>query len=327
MSERFLVSGALGCIGAWTVKRLVNEGVPVWTYDLPGSQHRLQLIMNADELAKVTMIGGDITDFEMFEKTVADNGITNIVHLAAFQVPFVRADPVQGMKVNAVGTTIVFETAKRHRDHVRSVAYASSAGVYGPPDRYPAGPLAHDAPHDPTNLYGVTKHANEGTAKIYWLENQIRSVGIRPYVIYGPGRDQGMTSTPTKAMLAAAVGRPYHISFGGIVVYHHAEDAAEMFIRAARSTQPGAEVYNLGGNTATMEEVVAGINAAAPEMTGKITFEPIQLATPTAIDESKLIEALGKPNWRPLAEGVGQTVAHFRKAAAEGKVAVDRILS
>lgn len=92
----------------------------------------------------------------------------------------------------------------------------------------------------------MTKHANEGTAKIYWLENQIRSVGIRPYVIYGPARlDQGMTSTPTKAMLAA-VGRPYHISFGGIVVYHHAEDAAEMFIRAARSTQPGAEVYKPG---------------------------------------------------------------------------------
>ena len=34
MPERFLVTGALGCIGAWTVKRLVDEGVPVWTYDL-----------------------------------------------------------------------------------------------------------------------------------------------------------------------------------------------------------------------------------------------------------------------------------------------------
>lgn len=326
MSEKFLVTGALGCIGAWAVKRLINEGVPVWTYDLPGSQHRLQLIMDEAELAQIQMVAGDITDFAAFEQTVADNGITHIVHLAGLQVPFVRADPVQGMRVNAVGTTIVFETAKRHRDHVRSIAYASSAGVYGPPDRYPPGPLAHDAPHAPTNLYGVTKHANEGTARIYWLENQIRSFGIRPYVIYGPGRDQGMTSTPTKAMLAAAVGRSYHISFGGTVVYHHADDAAALFIQAARAEQAGAEVYNLGGNTATMDEIVAAINAAAPEMSGKISFEPIQLAAPTAIDDSMIVKALGKANWRPLAEGIGQTVAHFRQAAQAGKVAVDRIL-
>jgi nucleoside-diphosphate-sugar epimerase len=40
-SERFLVTGAFGCIGAWTVKRLVDEGVPVTTYDLPGEPARL----------------------------------------------------------------------------------------------------------------------------------------------------------------------------------------------------------------------------------------------------------------------------------------------
>jgi nucleoside-diphosphate-sugar epimerase len=46
--ERFLVTGALGCIGAWTVKRLRNENVPVWTYDLPGNPHRLRLLMGDD---------------------------------------------------------------------------------------------------------------------------------------------------------------------------------------------------------------------------------------------------------------------------------------
>ena len=327
MSERFLVTGALGCIGSWAVKRLLGEGVAVSTYDLPGSRHRLELILDDAQLAKLNMISGDVTDFEQFEKAVVDNGITNIIHLAALQVPFVRADPVRGMRVNAVGTTILFETARRHAGQVLGIAYASSAGVYGPPERYPTGPLANDAPHDPTNLYGVTKQANEGTARIYWLESKVRSVGIRPYVVYGPGRDQGMTSTPTKAMLAAAVGRPYKISFGGTVVYHHADDAAEMFIRAARSLQPGAEVYNLGGNTATMGEIVAAINAAAPDMAGKITFEPIQLATPTEIDESMLVRALGPSNWRPLADGVRQTMEHFRQASAAGKVAVDQILA
>ena len=65
-SERFLVTGAFGCIGAWVVKRLVDERIPVWTYDLPGDPHRLRLIMNDDALAKVNFISGDITDFVAF---------------------------------------------------------------------------------------------------------------------------------------------------------------------------------------------------------------------------------------------------------------------
>src|SRR5438034_4877808 len=214
-TERFLVTGALGCIGAWTVRRLVHEGVPVWTYDLPGEPRRLRLIMDEPALAKVQFVEGDITDHARFERAVADNGITHIVHLAALQIPFVRADPVQGARVNVVGTAIVFETAKRHLQQVQGLSYASSIAVYGPPDRYPPGLLAHDAPLAPTTLYGVYKQANEGMARTYWQDYRVRSVGLRPYVLYGPGRDQGLTSTPTKAMLAAALGRPYHISYGG----------------------------------------------------------------------------------------------------------------
>src|SRR5262245_10813074 len=232
-SERFLVTGALGCIGAWAVKRLVEAGVPIWTYDLPGSDHRLRLMLTDEQLAKLAQIAGDITDQASFERAVVDNDITHIVHLAGLQVPFVRADPVQGARVNVVGTTIVFETVKRHAGQVRGLSYASSLGVYGAPELYPPGPLGHDAPLHPPTLYGVFKQANEGTAQIYWREYGVRSIGLRPYIVYGPGRDQGMTSTPTKAMVAAAVGRAYHISYGGRAVFQHADDAADVFIRAA----------------------------------------------------------------------------------------------
>lgn len=81
-NERFLVTGALGCIGAWTVKRLVDQGTDVWTYDLGSSDHRLKLIMEDEALAKVHLVSGDITDFDAFDRVVAENGITNIVHLA-----------------------------------------------------------------------------------------------------------------------------------------------------------------------------------------------------------------------------------------------------
>ena len=284
MSERYLVTGALGCIGAWTVKRLIDKGVPVWTYDLPAVPHRLNLIMDETALAKVNVVDGDITDHELFENTVVDKGITHIIHLAALQVPFVRADPILGARVNVVGTSIVFETAKRHAGQVQGLAYASSIGVYGSADDYPPGPLAHTALLDPPTLYGVYKQANEGTAQIYWREYGLPSIGLRPYVVYGPGRDQGWTSTPTKAMLAAAVGRDYHINYGGTVMFHHANDVAGVFIQAARTPGQGAAIYNLGGNTASMGEIVAAIETAVPEMAGRITFEPTPLPHPAEID-------------------------------------------
>ncbi|MBA3416028.1 MAG: GDP-mannose 4,6-dehydratase, partial [Chloroflexia bacterium] len=161
VSERFLVTGAFGCIGAWTVKRLVAEGVPVVTYDLPGEPTRLQLIMEPEALAKVTVLPGDITDEAAFERAVVDNGITGVIHLAALQVPFVRANPVLGARVNMVGTAVVLETIRKHAAQVSGLVYASSIAVYGPASIYPPGPLAHDAPLAPATLYGVTKVANE----------------------------------------------------------------------------------------------------------------------------------------------------------------------
>jgi nucleoside-diphosphate-sugar epimerase len=324
--ERFLVTGALGCIGAWSVKQLLDENVAVWTYDLPGNPHRLKLILDDAALARIHLVNGDITDAAAFEKTVVDNRITHIIHLAALQVPLVRADPIQGARVNVTGTTIVLETVKRHKEQVRGLAYASSVGVYGPIDMYPAGPLAHDAPHYPVNLYGVFKHANEDTARIYWQDYQVRSVGLRPCVVYGPGRDQGMTSTPTKAMAAAAAGRPYHISYGGTTVFQYAPDTAAVFVRAARTAPDNAPVYNLGGSVAPMSDIVTAIEEVAPEMAGKITYEPVTLPIPVTIDDVQVNAALGTIAWIPLIDGVKRSVEQFRAAIRDGRIDVERAI-
>ena len=322
--ERFLVTGALGCVGAWTVKRLVDEGAQVWAYDLGGSRHRLELVLTPDEIERVAFIRGDIADTEAFERAIVDHGISHIVHLAALQVPFVRADPVAGARVNVVGTTVVFDTIKKHAEQIRGFAYASSVGVYGRAEDYPSGPLAHGAAHLPSNLYGVFKSANEGTARIFWEENGVASIGIRPYVVYGPGRDQGWTSTPTKAMLAALLGRKFRITFGGKLVYHHADDAAAVMLKAARTRLDGAPVFNLGGSTAHMDEIVAAITAVIPESSGSITFEPQPLPHPPEMDDSELERALGPISWRRLEDGVRDTVEVFRRAIDNGRFDVER---
>jgi len=315
--ERFLVTGALGCIGAWTVKRLMDAQTPVWTYDLGSSRHRLELIMDDDALAAVNFVSGDIADFDAFDRVLADNGITHLVHLAAFQVPFVRAQPVLGAQVNLVGMAVVLESAKRHRDHLRGLVYASSAAVYGPPGMG----------FQTTSLYGIHKQAKEGMARIYSQDYGLHAVGLRPHTVYGPGRDQGMTSTPTKAMLAAAMGRPYQITFGGTIVMEHADDMAQVFIDAARAKPERAEAYDVGGNTVAVEEIISAINAAAPHMAGQISYNPAPLPVSATQDGEPLHKLLGRLEWRPLGEGVGQTIAHFAEAARAGRIDVERAIA
>jgi UDP-glucuronate 4-epimerase len=123
--------------------------------------------------------------------------------------------------------------------------------------------------------------------------------------VYGPGRDQGLTATPTLAMLAAARGDGYRISFGGRSQFHYAPDAARAFIEAARSPGAGAAVRNLGGPVVDMSELVAAIEAAAPEAAGRITYDELELPFPEEFEASA-------PVATPLVTGVRETVEHFR---------------
>jgi UDP-glucuronate 4-epimerase len=317
-NDRFLITGALGCIGAWTVRNLVREETPVVVFDLASDPRRLKLIMSDDELARVTFVTGDITDLEALERALDDHAITRVIHLAALQIPFVRANPPLGARVNVVGTVNVFEAVARRRDRIGSLVYASSAAVYDTVDAGESGVVAHGATGHPTTLYGVFKQANEGTARVYWQDAQVASIGLRPYIVYGPGRDQGLTSSPTKAMVAAALGKPYHIPYGGRAAYQYADDVARTFIACARAPFQGAEIFNLGGSVATMGEIVAAIEAAAPEVRGLITFDDKPLPFPEAFDAAPLEQVIGALPFTPLAQAVAATIALFRERIAAG---------
>jgi len=317
-NDRFLITGALGCIGAWTVRNLVREETPVVVFDLASDPRRLKLIMSDDELARVTFVTGDITDLEALERALDDHAITRVIHLAALQIPFVRANPPLGARVNVVGTVNVFEAVARRRDRIGSLVYASSAAVYDAVDAGESGVVAHGATGHPTTLYGVFKQANEGTARVYWQDAQVASIGLRPYIVYGPGRDQGLTSSPTKAMVAAALGKPYHIPYGGRAAYQYADDVARTFIACARAPFQGAEIFNLGGSVATMGEIVAAIEAAAPEVRGLITFDDKPLPFPEAFDAAPLEQVIGALPFTPLAQAVADTIALFRERIAAG---------
>ncbi len=317
-NERFLVTGAAGCIGTWVLRNLVREGVPVTAFDLDSKYQRLPLLLDDQEIAKIHFIHGDISDLATVEAALKDNHADHIIHLAALQLPFCKADPVAGAKVNVVGTVNILEAAKRLG--LKSLVYASSTAVYGLSEEYPDEPLAHDAPLRPRSHYGFYKQANEGNAAVFSRDDGLSSIGLRPYVVYGAGRDQGMTSTPTRAILAAAAGQSYKISFGGRYCFQYGDDTARAFIQAARADLHGAQVFNIGGKSVSTAEVITAIEQAEPSARGRITFDDIPLPFPPEVDHTALAAAVGPLTFTPLADGVAETLSIFRRALAEGRI-------
>lgn len=307
MTDTYLVTGGMGCLGAWTLYHLHRQGKRAVCFDLSDDRHRLDLLLTAEEQAAITFVRGDLTDTRQVQAIFEQHAVTHVVHLAALQVPFCRANPPVGAQVNVTGTVNVFEAARC--TGVRHLALASSVAVYGPPDLYAPELLSAAAPVAPRTLYGVYKVANEMTAQVYWHDYAISSTVLRPYTVYGLGRDQGLTSEPTKAMQAAARGEEYAINFGGVMQFHFASDVARQFILAAEQPAGGALAFNLGGEPVAVAEVARLIMAARPGV--RITTTDTVLPFPAGCDGSALRAHAAAVYATPLAEGIASTIDAF----------------
>lgn len=317
---RYFVTGAQGCIGAWVVKNLIDLKHEVFIFDLDTRPIRLSSLLSAEDLAKVRFIQGDVCDSEKLKDEIQRHQISHIVHLAGLQVPTCRANPRLGAMVNVVGTINVFESARALGNRLEGLIYASSAAVFGPGEEYGDSPLEENAALLPETHYGVFKQCNEGNARVYYLEHQISSVGLRPYAVYGPGRDFGITSGPTKAIKSAVAGRPYEIKFGGPVSMQFADDTAKTFIACAESRKKGARVHNIRGAVVTVEEFISAIEQVYPRARGLVRCTKNCLGIASNLAEKGLQEEIGTVPITSLHEGIGKTVSIFERLKSEGRL-------
>ena len=303
MAETYFITGAQGCIGSWIVKALVERGDQAVVFDRSDDSRRLAAIM--EDLANVSFITGDITDGTAVLSALEQSGAQRVIHLAGLQVPTCKSDPISGALVNVVGTLNIFEAARKLS--VKQIVYASSAAVYG---------LNYD---EPTTHYGVFKRTNEGNARIYFLDHGINSTGLRPLTVYGVNRDTGLTSDPTKAMKAAVVGRPFHIRFGGATDFQYVADTAAAFISCADNAPEGAHVFNLHGETVTVERIASFINSQVNNG-DLITFGGPPIPIAAAMDDTAIRRVLNGLPSTPLEAGVHETMERFAALRDAGRL-------
>ena len=305
-----LVTGAGGCIGAWALAILDKAGIPAVAFDLSDDTRRPALHLAPERLAAIPWLTGDIADTETVARVMADNGIRAILHLAALQVPFCIADPVAGAKVNVVGTVNVFEAARAN--DIKRVAYASSIAAHG---------ILHEEYQ--ATLYGAFKYCDENIGAVYWQDWGVPSTGIRPGVVYGVGRDQGLTSKTTVAILAAAAGRSYAVPFKGAVSFLHAGEIASAFIKAVSRPREGAPVFDCNGVAATVEESLDILRELAPGVNLGVSGD--ELPFPADLSNTPLRDYLGDYGSVPLDAGIKGTFAAFKDLLAAGQLSPDGI--
>ena len=310
--ERYLVTGSEGCIGSWAVRRLLAEGAEVVACDLAPAPVRIGRIVPPEQLEKLDYVRLDLTEPGAIDALVDRQGTTRIVHLAALQVPYVRADPVVGAEVNIVGTVRVLEAARR-AGTVRGISYASSSAVFGNDGTWGRA----------DTLYGAFKAANEETARFYARDYGTPSVGIRPCVVYGANRDRGMTAAITHALKAAVLGVEYTIPFRGEIDLQFADDVADAFILAVLAENADAPVFDLHGDLVDVAEAVRLIALAAPDAAGLISVGDMAVPGRVDFDDAQLQQLIGEIPKTTLAAGIAASLELFTRQRDNGDLTVE----
>ncbi len=292
-----LVTGGSGFIGAWIIAALIEKGYEIRSLDIKTNDSMARRILGP-RAETVEWRNGDIADGLAVSQ--AAEGCDLLVHLAAILTPDCQADPIRGAHILVDGTLNIFEAARSHE--ISRVLYMSSAGVFGPEQALTP---------EPTTLYGAFKLAGEGAARAYWADHGIASAGFRPLIVYGPGRETGMTAAPSLACRAAAHGEDAVIPFSGETDFVYVTDVASAFAEAAVAPFEGAHVYNITGESATAEAFALAVENAAQGVIVATAGPRLPIAP--GMDGTSLRRDFPTVPLTTVADGIARTIAFYRE--------------
>ena len=292
---KIIIFGGCGFLGSWIVRAFLKKGYSVSIFDLK-IQKELLCHVIGEEINKIKFINGDITNFDQVQE--ATNNMDHVINLAGLMTPDCSSNPILGAKVNLLGSINVFEALKKN--NIKFLVYASSAGVFGQKDNYYPFPETH---------YGAYKLAVEGVARAYFNEAGISSVGIRPYVIYGPGREVGGTAGVTLACKAAKQGDSYTVNFSGKAGFVYVEDVADLVEMSIAQIPSGALTFNINGITADVRDFINLITKNIPLSDIGIKGNPLSIVDEIRGNEPSNI--FKKFKYTSLEDGIKRTIDFY----------------
>ena len=282
-----MVTGGTGFIGHRILRKLVERGEEAVCFDL--APHRANLQPYLD---RIQLYRGDITQVTQLLEAVNVHRVHKIIHMAALLPPDTEERPHFAMEVNIQGTNNVFEVARW--TGVQRVVYASSIAAFGVQETFGDRPVNEDDLTQPVNVYGMTKAVNDFAAGKYIDRYGLDLRGVRICTVFGHGRVTGMTGIIGGLMMSLpAVGKPvdmpFHQEEPSPMI--HAEDAAEIFVRAALSESLNHRIYISGGHLATIRDMADIVREFIPQ--AQITTGDQAVPHIYLVDNSRMLADIG----------------------------------
>jgi len=269
-----LVTGGYGCIGSETTKWLLRHtDSKVIICSRKVSPERTDRVFEKVARERLVILQADVTDQSALRDILLEQEISHVVHLAALQTPDCNEHRDLGLQINLAGTQNLIEAIKSSGRKLERFLFASSIAVYGPRRDYLEDVVPMLAEPNPVNVYGVWKLAGEHLAKLFCRDTGIATLSLRPGVLYGPGRDAGLTSTPTTAMKHLVRGLPYEIPFCSRQDYLYAPDVGGAMGNALMRPFEGYGIYTLPSLTITTEQFVESLRQVAKDMGLEKSFQ------------------------------------------------------
>jgi UDP-glucose 4-epimerase len=263
--EHLLISGGAGYIGGHVVRQLSEAGYRVVVYDNLSTGAAAALIHGE------ALVGADLSDEALLEKTLRDYQVRTVLHFAASIIaPESVSKPLDYYGNNTCNTMRLLKACVK--TGVEKFIFSSTAAVYGMPE---SGVAAEDSPTVPINPYGTSKLMSEWMLRDTALAHGLRYVALRYFNVAGAdplarmGQRVKDATHLIKVCCQAALGlRPSVSIYGidyptpdgtGIRDYIHIEDLASAHLAALSHLEKGGEslTVNVGyGRGSSVREVI-----------------------------------------------------------------------
>jgi UDP-glucose 4-epimerase len=308
-----LVTGGAGYIGSHVVRQLGEAGEQVVVIDNLSKGFR-QAVTAGD------LIVGDVGDFELVSRLLAEHQIDTVMHFAAHTVvPESVALPLKYYGNNTCATRSLLQACIENQ--VKNFVFSSTAAVYGMPQD---GYASEDSPTLPINAYGTSKLMSEWMLRDVAAVNPLRYVALRYFNVAGSHGRIGQ-ATPgatllTKVACEAMVGKRPHVSvFGsdyptpdgtGVRDYLHIEDLAAAHLNALQYLRGGGKstTLNVGyGHGYSVREVLRMVESVGGKTL--VVREEARRAGDPAYLVARAERIRTELGWRPRHDDLNAIVA------------------
>lgn len=312
--RRVFITGCTGFLGSRLTSRLIAAGADV--IGLVRDQVPRSEFVRTGLIDAVTVVEGEVTNYELLERILAEYEVETIYHLAAQTiVGIANRTPLSTFETNVRGTWILLEAARRNST-VNSIVVASSYHAYGEQAKLP---YREDSPLGACHPYDVSKSCTDLIARAYAKTYGLPIVVTRFANLFGGG-DLNWNRLVPGTIRSVLRGEPPIIRSNGTFSrdYLFIEDAADAYLGLAQQVhRPDicGQAFNFGLDQPTtvleMVETIVRLSSY-PELKPIILNEARNEVVDKFLTSEKARQVL---EWQPkhsLEDGLRKSITWYR---------------